>query len=458
MANLLLQKRSNASQGITVGQRWTYSFVRRHQALKLRYNRKYDYQRAKCEDPAIIRDWFRLVRNTIAKYGIMDEDIYNFDETGFQMGVISTAKVITGAERSNRPVSIQPGNREWVTAIDCISSSGWSLPPVIIFEGKVHQSTWYTDTLPLDWVIGVSENGWTDDKLGLTWLRNVFEKHTAYRTKGVYRLLILDGHGSHITPEFDLFCKDHSIITLCMPPHSSHLLQPCDVGCFAVLKRSYGRQIEGYMRNGVNHIDKQDFLEAYYTARTETMNSANIHSSFAATGLVPYDPERVLSKLHTQLKTPTPPSSSHGTKLAPWVPETPHNTAQLELQSKAIKDYIKRRTKSPPSPTDLALTQLVKGCQMAMNSAVLLAEENKQLRAENERQKRKRAKRRSYIATGGVLTVQEGLDLSQIANTGSEGGVATQEATVQTRTPRTCSLCRSQSHTARTCPTKHVSN
>ena len=374
------------------------------------------------------------------------------------MGVISTAKVITGAERSNRPVSIQPGNREWVTAIDCISSSGWSLPPVIIFEGKVHQSTWYTDTLPLDWVIGVSENGWTDDKLGLTWLRNVFEKHTAYRTKGVYRLLILDGHGSHITPEFDLFCKDHSIITLCMPPHSSHLLQPCDVGCFAVLKRSYGRQIEGYMRNGVNHIDKQDFLEAYYTARTETMNSANIHSSFAATGLVPYDPERVLSKLHTQLKTPTPPSSSHGTKLAPWVPETPHNTAQLELQSKAIKDYIKRRTKSPPSPTDLALTQLVKGCQMAMNSAVLLAEENKQLRAENERQKRKRAKRRSYIATGGVLTVQEGLDLSQIANTGSEGGVATQEATVQTRTPRTCSLCRSQSHTARTCPTKHVSN
>jgi hypothetical protein len=48
----------------------------------------------------------------IAKYGIHDEDIYNFDKTGFQIGVISTAKVVTGAERSNRPVSIQPGNRE----------------------------------------------------------------------------------------------------------------------------------------------------------------------------------------------------------------------------------------------------------------------------------------------------------------------------------------------------------
>ena len=61
------------------------------------------------------------------------------------------------------------------------------------------------------------------------------------------------------------------------------------------------------MRNGVNHIDKQDFLEVYYNACIETMNQLNIHSSFAATGVVPYDPKRVLSKLNTQLRTPTPP-------------------------------------------------------------------------------------------------------------------------------------------------------
>ena len=95
---------------------------------------------------------------------------------------------------------------------------------------------------------------------------------------------------------------------------------------------------------------------------------------------------------------------------------------------------------------------------MAMNSAVLLAEENRQLQAENKRQKKKRAEKRSYIATGGVLTVQEGLDLSQIANEGLQGGVAIQEATVKTRAPRTCSMCKSLSHTARTCPTKEVSN
>ena len=70
------------------------------------YNRKYDYQRAQCEDPERIQGWFRLVRNTIAKYGILDNDIYNFDETGFQMGVISTSKVVTRAETKGRTKTI----------------------------------------------------------------------------------------------------------------------------------------------------------------------------------------------------------------------------------------------------------------------------------------------------------------------------------------------------------------
>jgi hypothetical protein len=115
-----------------------------------------------------------------------------------------------------------------------------------------------------------------------------------------------------------------------MPPHSSYLLQPLDVGYFAVLKRLYGQQIEGYIRNRVNHINKPDFLHVFYTARTGAMTLANVQSSFAAIGLVPHDPERVLSKLHTQFKTLTPPSTSHAnapTNTQPWAFETPHNTA-----------------------------------------------------------------------------------------------------------------------------------
>jgi hypothetical protein len=223
------------------------------------------------------------------------------------------------------------------------------------------------------------------------------------------------------------------------------------------------------MRNGVSHIDKPDFLEAYYNARKETMSQSNITISFAATRVLPYDLERVLAKLNTQLRTPTPPLASE-LNLGPWAPETPHNTAELELQTKAIKDYLQRRTKSPPSPLEAALDQLVKGCAMSMNSAILLTEEVRQLRAVNAKQVKKRAKKRRFIARGGTLTIQEGLALQAPVVQpvqpviepvepiiGVVGGVGADEPIVRPRAPRTCSLCRSLSHTARTCPTKEVS-
>jgi hypothetical protein len=63
---------------------------------------------------------------------------------------------------------------------------------------------------------------------------------------------------------------------------------------------------------------------------------------------------------------------------------------------------------------------------MAMHSAIILAKENRQLRAENKRQKKKRVKRRSYIATGGILTRQEGVERSQIASIEPISGVTVQ--------------------------------
>jgi hypothetical protein len=81
MANHLLAVRD----GKLVGKNWPYNFVERTFQLKTRFNRKYDYQRAKCEGSKVIMAWFELVRNTVSKYGIVDHDLYNFDETGFQM-------------------------------------------------------------------------------------------------------------------------------------------------------------------------------------------------------------------------------------------------------------------------------------------------------------------------------------------------------------------------------------
>ena len=135
MANLLLAQRVAERIGVN----WASNFVRRQKKLKTRLNRKMDYQRVLCEDPAIFRKWFDLVRDTIAKYGIAEEDIYNFDETGFLMGLLAASgMVITSAERRGRPRQAQQGNREWATVIQAVNSQGWALPPFIILAGKNH--------------------------------------------------------------------------------------------------------------------------------------------------------------------------------------------------------------------------------------------------------------------------------------------------------------------------------
>ena len=61
--------------------------------------------------------------------------MWNFDETGFMMGMISSGVVVTGSERRGRPKSVQPGNREWVTVIQAINAEGWAVPPFIIGAG-----------------------------------------------------------------------------------------------------------------------------------------------------------------------------------------------------------------------------------------------------------------------------------------------------------------------------------
>jgi hypothetical protein len=104
--------------------------------------------------------WFELVEQTKAKYGICDDDVWNFDKAGFIMGKITTQLVVTGSERRGRPKALQPGNREWATLIAGINAAGWSIPPFIILTGQYHLSAWYEDAaIPRDWAIAVSDNG-----------------------------------------------------------------------------------------------------------------------------------------------------------------------------------------------------------------------------------------------------------------------------------------------------------
>ena len=156
MAKSILASR----HGPPIGKLWAHRLVKRTPELKTRFSRSYDYQRAQCEDPKLLEAWFQCVTDMKAKYGIQDCDIWNFDETGFMMGVISSCMVVTQADCKGKRKRIQPGNREWATAIACVNAVGHSIPPFLLVKGTVHLANWYTEGgLPHNWIVKPTENG-----------------------------------------------------------------------------------------------------------------------------------------------------------------------------------------------------------------------------------------------------------------------------------------------------------
>ena len=292
--------------------------------------------------------------------------------------------------------------------IAAINAGGWSIPPFLILTGQYHLSAWYEEAaIPRDWAIATSDNGWTTNKLGVEWLKH-FDAHTKTRTKGTHRLLILDGHESHNSLEFQELCKENNIYTLRMPAHSSHLLQPLDVGCFSPLKRAYSREIEGLIRHHINHITKLEFLPAVKAAYDRSFTSANICSAFSGAGLVPLQPDVVLSKLDVQLRTPTPPAALAE---ALWEARTPSNIRELDAQSTLISERVRKHKSSSPALIIEMLDQFKKGAEVMMLSAELMRDRITSLERANEAASARRQRKKKRIQHQGVLTKGAGEDI-----------------------------------------------
>ena len=93
-------------------------------------------------------------------------------------------------------------------------------------------------------------------------------------------MLVLDGYESHLSAEFQKFCKDYAIITLCLSAYSFYFTQPLDVGCFSVLKRMYGKELELFIWAGIDYIIKVEFLIAFYTAYNNLITESNVLGGF----------------------------------------------------------------------------------------------------------------------------------------------------------------------------------
>ena len=245
------------------------------------------------------------------------------DEKGFLIGVLQKVQRIFTKEAFEKGKLLgagQDGNREWITVLATICMDGTFLPPALIYQalsGNI-QDTWLDNFNPEEQSASFasSPSGWTNDILGLSWLQTVFDPHTRQKARNGrdWRLLLVDGHGSHLNMPFLDWCELHKIHVALYPSHSTHRLQPLDVGLFRPLANFYSQELNTWLHitQGLCRISKREFFSIFWPAFQRAFTQKNILSSWEKTGLQPFNPEKVLHQI-TMSRSDTRPSSSNST-------------------------------------------------------------------------------------------------------------------------------------------------
>jgi hypothetical protein len=106
----------------TVGPKWLHRWLQRHPQYKKRWFRAIELDRKHAEDRQLLRQWFKELEDVILKYGITPEDIQNFDETGFQIGIGKDQWVITRDIKTEKPYISINSEREYVTVVEAVNA------------------------------------------------------------------------------------------------------------------------------------------------------------------------------------------------------------------------------------------------------------------------------------------------------------------------------------------------
>ena len=160
----------------------------------------------------------------------------------------------------------------------------------MIYKGKNLWNTWLNG--PATTRYQVSSNGWMEVATFIDWFEMVFLEHT--KSIEGPKLLIFDGHVSHMSLEVVKMAIDNNVSIVCLPPHSTHILQPLDVAVFGPMKRAWASILEKYNEKSYN-IDKELFprLLKHLTESKTAFLRRHAVAGFETCGIYPFSPEAI---------------------------------------------------------------------------------------------------------------------------------------------------------------------
>jgi DDE superfamily endonuclease/Tc5 transposase DNA-binding domain/helix-turn-helix, Psq domain len=390
-----------------IGKDWVGRFLRRHHELASVRPRSIDAVRVKDTSPERLQRWFDDLEKVLAEFNIKLENIYNMDESGFAIGEKEASRCIINSN-IRQQFQAKPGRQEWVSVLECICADGTIVPPLVIFKAEKLSTQWIPASIHGSWRFNCNSKGWTSNEHGLDWLIRCFDPETRNKAVGEYRLLICDGHDSHITAEFIAYCIDHKILLMILPPHSSHLTQPLDVGVFGSLKKHMASELYPLMRTGVARIQKVEWLTAFVAAHERALSAKNIRSGFRGTGIHPFLPTKVLRRVASSPQQESRPSTPN--PLTPFnetvLTDSPVDFNAVKQANDALNTLIESG-ESLPSPAKKYVGHCTRSILRLHARNTILEQENADQKAILQARKRNLSGKRKVIDGKHLMTGAE---------------------------------------------------
>ncbi|EED19259.1 transposon, putative [Talaromyces stipitatus ATCC 10500] len=414
-ANAILQDANpHVQPPPTVGTGWVYRFTKRIGYTRVK-QKIIDPKRLEAEDLGVIQTWFDRLEIQLRINKITPSKLWNFDETGFQVGQGKNESIVTQFPRTSTRIA-SASSRESLTIIESVSAAGKVIPPLIILKGKHHMEEWYQNLFEDDYCVAYSEKGYSNAELTYEWLHH-FDLSTQEYAKNGYRMLLMDNFKAHLTYEFIEHCRKQKIIIYCFPPHTTHFLQPLDDIPFQAYKHFHGIEVNKQMRAGAYDFDKYDFLYHLATVRNQTFTSRIIRAGFRDVGIHPYNPELVMDKLNAaEILDAVPileiydgeeqaiPSSPTTRSTSPPLDsyKIGRHIKKIEQDLELIKEGIKHISPN----LERRVRRIMKG---SLINAQISASHRRQVNhlLDVNRRKSKAKTRRQILNVGGVLTVRD---------------------------------------------------
>ena len=308
------------------GADWWTGFMQRWPTLSERKPQHLSSARAACANPDTISSWFSRVEEFFKVVGliksckVVDDFAYrlwNCDESGFCLGL--TSKKIL-ARKGSRAVHEVGGSsdHQYITVNICGSAAGVRLPAFILYKGKNLYNTWMEGG-PAGAGYGVSSSGWMEEMNLFKWFEQQFYPSTKHLVQTGPVVLFFDGHYSHLSIALIKRARQQGIHLFCLPPNTTHILQPLDVGVFSPVKSAWRKILKEHkIRTRASNITKDVFPSLVKQLFDRSFKPDHFQGGLRSAGLCPLDPSVIkASRLAPSLQPVTTATD------APDSPQTP---------------------------------------------------------------------------------------------------------------------------------------